>query len=133
MNESLDGARREIETWRVDYNYVRPHSSFDYEPPSPAAPAQRKERNPEVLIGPRMSSLPWYSTGEHVRLPADISPTRSTASLSMSIGIGGDARRAQWHGRRGQRGPAPLPRSATARKWLILRGVNWSRRADLNR
>ena len=31
---SLDGARREIETWRVDYNCVRPHSSFDYEPPS---------------------------------------------------------------------------------------------------
>ncbi len=31
---SLDGARREIETWRVDYNYVRPHSTLGYEPPT---------------------------------------------------------------------------------------------------
>jgi putative transposase len=31
---SLDDARRRIEVWRVDYNHVRPHSSFGYEPPS---------------------------------------------------------------------------------------------------
>jgi putative transposase len=31
---SLDDARRRVEIWRVDYNHVRPHSSFGYEPPS---------------------------------------------------------------------------------------------------
>ncbi len=34
---SLDDARRRIEAWRLDYNHVRPHSSFGYEPPSRAA------------------------------------------------------------------------------------------------
>ncbi len=36
---SLDEARRRIETWRVAYNHVRPHSSLGYEPPSLVAQA----------------------------------------------------------------------------------------------
>ncbi len=31
---SLRDARHHIEVWRVDYNYVRPHSTLGYEPPS---------------------------------------------------------------------------------------------------
>jgi putative transposase len=36
---TLDDARREIETWRVDYNDVRPHSSLDDRTPSEFAAA----------------------------------------------------------------------------------------------
>lgn len=36
---SLRDARRRIEAWRVDYNHVRPHSSYGYEPPTPATQA----------------------------------------------------------------------------------------------
>ena len=31
---SLSDARREIETWRQDYNEQRPHSSLNYLPPA---------------------------------------------------------------------------------------------------
>ncbi|HET9410035.1 MAG TPA: integrase core domain-containing protein, partial [Candidatus Sulfotelmatobacter sp.] len=30
----LSDARRKIETWRLDYNQQRPHSSLDYLPPT---------------------------------------------------------------------------------------------------
>ncbi len=31
---TLDDARRRIETWRIDYNHVRPHSSLGEQPPA---------------------------------------------------------------------------------------------------
>jgi len=31
---SLSDARRKVETWRLDYNQQRPHSSLDYLPPA---------------------------------------------------------------------------------------------------
>ncbi len=34
---SLADARRRIEAWRLDFNFVRPHSSFDGRPPAVAA------------------------------------------------------------------------------------------------
>ena len=39
---TLDDARREIETWRADYNDVRPHSSLDDTPPAVFAAAHRE-------------------------------------------------------------------------------------------
>ena len=39
---TLEDARREIETWRVDYNDVRPHSSLDEMPPAEFAAAHRE-------------------------------------------------------------------------------------------
>jgi putative transposase len=39
---TLDDARREIETWRVDYNDVRPHSSLEDKTPSEFAAAYRE-------------------------------------------------------------------------------------------
>ena len=39
---TLDDARREIETWRVDYNDVRPHSSLGETPPTVFAAAHRE-------------------------------------------------------------------------------------------
>lgn len=36
---TLEDARREIETWRVDYNDVRPHSSLEQTPPAEFAAA----------------------------------------------------------------------------------------------
>ena len=31
---SLDDAREKIETWRKDYNEIRPHSALGYQPPA---------------------------------------------------------------------------------------------------
>lgn len=39
---TLDDARREIETWRADYNDVRPHSSLEDRTPSEFAAAHRE-------------------------------------------------------------------------------------------
>jgi putative transposase len=39
---TLDDARREIETWRVDYNDVRPHSSLDDRTPAEFAAAHQE-------------------------------------------------------------------------------------------
>ena len=39
---TLDDARRAIETWRTDYNDVRPHSSLDETPPAVFAAAHRE-------------------------------------------------------------------------------------------
>jgi putative transposase len=39
---TLDDAQRETETWRADYNDVRPHSSLDDAPPAVFAAAHRE-------------------------------------------------------------------------------------------
>ena len=39
---TLDDARRTIETWRTDYNDIRPHSSLDDTPPAEFAAAHRE-------------------------------------------------------------------------------------------
>ena len=39
---TLDDARKVIETWRTDYNDVRPHSSLDDRTPSEFAAAHRE-------------------------------------------------------------------------------------------
>ena len=42
---SLSDARRKIESWRQDYNQVRPHSSLDYLPPAEFARTQAEMRS----------------------------------------------------------------------------------------
>lgn len=79
---SLARARVEIETWRVDYNTVRPHSSLSYETPKafaatcPAVPAtegilpsgSRLLANEHGAGAPRSSAEPWGETrDEEVR------------------------------------------------------------------
>jgi putative transposase len=39
---TLDDARQTIETWRLDYNDVRPHSSLDEKTPTDFAAAHRE-------------------------------------------------------------------------------------------
>ncbi len=51
---SLEDARRRIEDWRIDYNYVRPHSSLNNEPPSLAA------RGAGLLPTPSASAPPFF-------------------------------------------------------------------------
>jgi hypothetical protein len=41
---NLSDARRKIESWRQDYNQVRPHSSLDYLPPAEFARTQAEMR-----------------------------------------------------------------------------------------
>ena len=49
---SLSDARRKVESWRLDYNQQRPHSSLDYLPP---AEYQGKQRD-------------WHSKRGHFKL-----------------------------------------------------------------
>jgi putative transposase len=50
---SLDDARRIIETWRVDYNSVRPHSSLGYRKPEEfAASAAARPAPPPTPVAP---------------------------------------------------------------------------------
>jgi len=43
---TLEDARRQIETWRLDYNHVRPHSSLGDVPPSEFAEAGLRRAKP---------------------------------------------------------------------------------------
>ena len=49
---SLGEARRIIETWRIDYNEVRPHSSLGYQTPDEFAAAWQEAG--ELVIGGKM-------------------------------------------------------------------------------
>ncbi len=58
----LDGARRRIETWRHDFNYVRPHSTLGDDSPAlsaRAADSGRLRRPPSHL-----SEVPGLKAGE---------------------------------------------------------------------
>jgi transposase InsO family protein len=58
---SLEDARRIIETWRVDYNTVRPHSSLGYQTPEEYAAqvAARPASPPTPVVSIRRA---WEQT-----------------------------------------------------------------------
>ena len=74
---SLEDARRSIETWRVDYNTVRPHSSLGYLTPveyaariaaRPASPPRRSSHLPRrgpkrMCKNPGVLTCHWIKTG----------------------------------------------------------------------
>ena len=55
---SLAEAREKIETWRKDYNQVRPHSALGYQTPEGFAARGAALRSPTAPCEPPFASLP---------------------------------------------------------------------------
>ena len=63
----LADARRIIETWRVDYNTVRPHSSLGYQTPAEFAHRAAALRSPTAPCAPLLGPVPALLVPESLR------------------------------------------------------------------
>jgi len=63
----LADARRIIETWRVDYNTVRPHSSLGYQTPAEFAHRAAALRSPTAPCAPLLGPVPALLVPESPR------------------------------------------------------------------
>jgi putative transposase len=80
---SLSDARRKVETWRLDYNQQRPHSSLDYLPPAEFA------RKAAVDDSMRKASTRLPEQGTQTPPPApDLIPAEHENQPRTHIAIG---------------------------------------------